>query len=212
MKIIILHGLFMNKVIMAPLARRLEQRGYSVDNISYPSTRADKNALFDDIDARVGEGPTVLLGHSLGGLVATEYLFERKVSVNRIPLVITLGTPHQGAQIAEDMKKVNIQRLLGSSVQFGLLPKHFEKAWPLPQKLVSIAGSLNIGARPLLDRVWRDEIEQSDGTVSINETRIPGMTEHIIVKQTHTAMVYSKDVVNLIDDMCQKYVTQQEPL
>ncbi|QBY04859.1 triacylglycerol lipase [Thalassotalea sp. HSM 43] len=210
MKIVILHGLFMNKIIMAPLANRLVQLGHIVENISYPSTKADKEKLFHSIDKRVGDGPTVLLGHSLGGLVATEYLFTRQVSVERVPLVITLGTPHQGAQIAEDMKKVNIQHLLGSSTQFGLLPKRFTKSWPVPQKLISIAGSIKIGARPLLDRVWRDGVEDSDGTVSIAETRIPGMTEHIVLNQTHTSLVYSKDVVSIIDERCKALVSDPD--
>ncbi|WP_371188195.1 esterase/lipase family protein [Thalassotalea maritima] len=202
MKIVILHGLFMNKLIMAPLALRLEQLGYNVVNISYPSTNADKSRLFEHIDEQVGEGPAVLLGHSLGGLVITDYLVHQDVSVERVPMVITLGTPHQGAQIAKDMKRVNIDNLLGSSTQFGLLPTDMSKTWPVPQKLISIAGKVKLGARPLLDRVWRDEIEESDGTVSINETQIPGMSEHIVVKHSHTSMVYSREVVNIIDKQC----------
>lgn len=199
MKLIILHGLFMNKVIMAPLAKRLEKLGWDVENISYPSTRADKQQLFDTIDQHVKQGPAILLGHSLGGLVITEYLFTQQVSVERVPLVITMGTPHQGAEITKDMEKLNLDALLGSSIQFGLLPKNFTKSWPLPQQLVSIAGNVKLGARPLLDRVWRNGVEDSDGTVSINETQMPGMSEHIIVKQTHASMVYSKEVVEIID-------------
>nr|WP_171022259.1 triacylglycerol lipase [Thalassotalea litorea] len=191
----------MNRLIMAPMALRLEKLGWEVDNLSYPSTSSDKAALFDVLAESVGEGPVVMVGHSLGGLVIKDFLEHRKVSEVKVPLVITLGTPHQGATIAEDLAKLNIQGMLGSSPQFGLLPSHYEPEWDLPNKLISIAGNVKIGARPLLDRVWRDSVEESDGTVSVEETRIEGMSEHILVQQTHTSMVYSKDVLRLVDKL-----------
>ncbi|KGJ89204.1 hypothetical protein ND16A_2097 [Thalassotalea sp. ND16A] len=189
----------MNKVIMKPLAKRLEVLGYDVENISYPSTKADKARLFNTIDQAVADGPALMLGHSLGGLVITDYLFSQQVSTDKVPMVITLGTPHQGAEITKDMAKLNLDGLLGSSPQFGLIPKRFKKSWPVAQKLISIAGNVKLGARPLLDRVWREEVAESDGTVSIFETQIPGMSEHIIVRQSHTSMVYSREVVKIID-------------
>lgn len=201
MKIVLLHGLFMNRLIMAPMALRLEKIGWEVDNLSYPSTSSDKQALFDTLQEAVGAGPVIMVGHSLGGLVIRDFLNHRDINAAQVPLVITLGTPHQGATIAEDLAKLKIQGMLGSSPQFGLLPSHYEPEWNLPNKLISIAGNLKIGARPLLDRVWRDEVVESDGTVSVEETCIEGMSEHIVVQQTHTSMVYSKDVIKLIDKL-----------
>ncbi|TRX54060.1 triacylglycerol lipase [Thalassomonas sp. M1454] len=204
MRIILLHGLFMHRLIMAPMAKRLQKLGWQVENLSYPSTSTDKRRLFNTFDKIIKDGPVLMIGHSLGGLVIKNYLITRQVPAEKVPLVITLGTPHQGAEIAKDMDKFNIQKLLGSSVQFGLLPENLKASWHLPQKLISIAGNVKLGARPLLDRVWRDGVEESDGTVSIAETKVDGMHEHIIVRQTHTSMVYSKSVVQLID----KYATQ----
>ena len=181
------------------MARRLTKLGHQVENLSYPSTKTDKRRFFNTLDEKVKDGPVIMVGHSLGGLVFKDYLKSRKLSVEQVPMVITLGTPHQGAQITKDMAKFNLHHILGSSLQFGLLPKSFEKTWTLPQKLISIAGDLKIGAKPLLDKVWRENIEESDGTVAISETKIPGMTEHIIVRQNHTGLVYSKEVVDIID-------------
>ena len=199
MKIILLHGLFMHRLIMTPMAKRLEKLGWQVENLSYPSTSTDKRKLFNSFDKIIEDGPALMIGHSLGGLVIKDYLKNHKISVAKVPLVITLGTPHQGAEIAKDLDKFNIQRMLGSSTQFGLLPNKFESSWQLPQQLISIAGNVKLGARPFLDRVWRDGVEESDGTVSIAETKIQGMSKHIIVRQTHTSMVYSKEVVRLIN-------------
>ena len=193
----------MHRLIMTPMAKRLQKLGWEVENLSYPSTSTDKRRLFNTFDKIISDGPVLMVGHSLGGLVIKNYLTARKVSADKVPLVITIGTPHQGAEIAKDMDKFNIQKLLGSSVQFGLLPDDFESSWHLPQKLISIAGNVKLGARPLLDRVWRDGVEESDGTVSIEETKVQGMHEHIVVRQTHTSMVYSKSVVQLIDKYAQ---------
>ena len=199
MKIILLHGLFMHRLIMSPLAKRLAKLGWQVENLSYPSTKADKEALFQIIDAAIGDDQAIMVGHSLGGLVIKDYLKSRQLPITKVPMVITLGTPHQGAKIVKDMEKVRLQGILGSAVQFGLIPTQFSERWQLPQQLISIAGNVKIGPRPVLDKVWRDDIEESDGTVSIEETRLSGMTDHIVLRQTHTSLVYSKEVVTLID-------------
>ncbi len=208
MKIMLLHGLFMHRLIMTPMAKRLQKLGWQVENLSYPSTRTDRRRLFKIFDQLIGDGPVLMVGHSLGGLVIKDYLKTHQVPLSKVPMVITLGTPHQGAKIAKDLEKLNIQKMLGSSLQFGLLPKDFESAWHLPQQLISIAGNIKLGARPLLDRVWREEVEESDGTVSIAETKIAGMSEHIIVRHTHTSMLYSRDVVKLINQFALKIQAQ----
>ncbi len=199
MKIILLHGLFMHSLIMSPLAKRLTKLGWQVENLSYPSTKTDKRHLFKKLDDVVEHGPALMVGHSLGGLVIKEYLLTHQVSVEKVPMVITLGTPHQGSRIVEELQKINLHTLLGTSIDFGLIPTEFEQEWPLPQKLISIAGKLKIGARPLLERVMRDDITESDGTVSVAETEIPGMSKHIVINHSHTSMVYAKQTVTLID-------------
>lgn len=199
MKIVLLHGLFMHGLIMAPLEKRLVKLGWQVENLSYPSTKTDKRHLFQKLDDIIASGPALLVGHSLGGLVIKEYLLTHQVPTSKVPMVITLGTPHQGTRIVDELKKVNLHTLLGTSLDFGLLPGEFEQKWPLPQKLISVAGNLNIGARPLLERVMRDDVTESDGTVSVEETQIAGMSEHIVVKQTHSSMVFAKQTAELID-------------
>ncbi|MCV5214889.1 hypothetical protein OFC53_26975, partial [Escherichia coli] len=64
------------------------------------------------------------------------------------------------------------------------------------QKLGSIAGTMPIGARPLL---IRNDNTMSDGTVTVEETRLDGMQEHIEVKQTHTSLIYNTFVPQQID-------------
>lgn len=207
MKIVLLHGLFMHSLIMLPLAKRLTKLGWQVENLSYPSTKTDKHELFKKLDDAIEQGPAIMVGHSLGGLVIKDYLRTYQVDVNRVPMVITLGTPHQGSRIVNEMRKLNLHTLLGTSVDFGLIPTEFEKEWPLPQRLISIAGDVKIGARPLMEKMLRDDVSQSDGTVSISETKITGMSEHIIIKQTHTSMVYAKKTVELIDTYATKMLS-----
>ena len=76
---------------------------------------------------------------------------------------------------------------LGNAVSHGL-EEHQDK-WKFSQKLGSIAGTIPIGVRPLL--MMRGK---SDGTVTLEETKIDGMSDHIEIKSSHTSLIYSSEV------------------
>ncbi|WP_371373843.1 alpha/beta fold hydrolase [Thalassotalea aquiviva] len=204
MKIVLLHGLFMNSLVMVPMARRLSQLGWQVQTISYNTVRPNKDSVFAKLDKAIGQGPTILVGHSLGGLVITHYLASRQFSTDTIPMVITLGTPHQGAKIVKDMAKFKLDPILGTSTQFGLIPQEFAKTWNYPQQLISIAGNVKIGARPIMDKFLREDIEESDGTVGVEETEIDGMSKHLVIKQSHMSMLFAKEVPKMIDEFARE--------
>ncbi len=44
-----------------------------------------------------------------------------------------------------------------------------------------------------------DNNELSDGTVTIEETKIEGMTDHLEIPQTHTSLIYSNFVPKQIE-------------
>lgn len=76
--------------------------------------------------------------------------------------------------------------MLGNSPKHGL--NMHEDVWDFPQKLGSIAGTIPLGARPFL---LMDTQTMSDGTVTVEETKISGMTDHVLTKNSHTSMIYS---------------------
>lgn len=188
--IIVLHGLYMSGFVMRPLCARLEGSGAKILNLTYNTLDPNREAIFSQIDAFIGDQPSALVCHSMGGLVARAYLEADSLASKHVTKVITLGTPHQGSHIAQKMKQKGFESFLKNSVEF-LLSTNGN--WPFKAKLYSIAGDLPIGLMPLIVKGSR-----SDGTVLLDETKLKGMAEHKVFHLSHTSMIYSRQVVDYI--------------
>ncbi|WP_282176296.1 esterase/lipase family protein [Vibrio nereis] len=195
MKIIILHGLYMHGMVMQPLSQKLKNLGYETQVITYNSVAINPHRLFSSIDHALSDhGRNILVGHSLGGLIIKQYLDSRKHSEECISHVVTLGSPMRGASIVTRIQDLGMGTILGNSPHFGL--QEHSSRWDYPQKLGSIAGTVPIGARALF---LMDKRKPSDGTVTVEETTIEGMTDHISTPSSHTSLIYSSFVPKQID-------------
>lgn len=195
MKIIILHGLYMHGLVMQPLSHRLRKLGYQTKTLTYNSVKIDEEKVYQTIDEALDPfSPNVLVGHSLGGLMIKQYLASRRPSTASISHVVAIGSPLQGASIAERIKELGFGAMLGNAPKHGL-DLHDDR-WRWPQKLGSIAGTLPLGARPLL---LMDNHTLSDGTVTVEETKIAGMTDHLMARSSHTGLIYSRFIAKQID-------------
>lgn len=193
MNIVILHGLYMNASVMKPLSERLTAMGHTTHLINYSTTHIKPEALFKEIDDALAESGNALVGHSLGGLMIQRYLKDRQLSVEQVSHVVTLGSPMQGASIVKGIEKIGMGSILGNSVDFGLEPK--DNVWDLPQSLGCIAGKIQVGFLPL----FYGFKDASDGTVTIDETRIEGMKDHVATSNTHLSLLYSDEVITHIE-------------
>ncbi|MCG9681171.1 alpha/beta fold hydrolase [Vibrio sp. Isolate23] len=195
MKIIILHGLYMHGLAMQPLSQKLRSYGYDTQTISYNSVAIDEHKVFRAIDQALSpQQSNVLVGHSLGGLIIKHYLSSRQPSKQKISHVVTVGSPFKGASIVSRIQDLGMGAILGNAAEFGL--QEHDDVWCFPQKLGSIAGTLAVGARALL---MMGNQTLSDGTVTVDETKIDGMTDHIEMRSAHTSMIYTAFVPKQID-------------
>ena len=105
--IILVHGWALNPGSLWLLRRRLLRDGWSpVCYLAYPSLRVDVELAarrLRDLLARLAadpthHGPVMLVGHCLGGLVVR--CCARRYPVPQVRRLVTLGTPHQGTQLA----------------------------------------------------------------------------------------------------------------
>jgi pimeloyl-ACP methyl ester carboxylesterase len=87
------------------LRRRLEAAGWTVATISLePIYTGIDNYVeplarrIDALLAETGASQLILVGHSMGGLVARAYL--RRFGIRRVAKLVTLGTPHSGSRLA----------------------------------------------------------------------------------------------------------------
>jgi pimeloyl-ACP methyl ester carboxylesterase len=175
---------------MALLGRRLAGCGFRPLLFGYPSLRADpiQNAerLHRWIEAL--NAPRLhLLAHSLGGLVVLE-LFERypEPPPGR---VLLLGAPVQGSAVARQVYRSALTRpLLGRSATDALLQG--APAWRGGRELGVIAGTRGPGLGTLLGGLARP----NDGTVALEETRLPGASAELDLAVGHSGLLLDRRV------------------
>ena len=103
--VLLVHGYACSRAAWWWLRRRLHAAGWTVATISLEPVYASIEAYVDPLARRIdavlaetGAERLILVGHSMGGLVARAYL--RRFGESRVAQLVTLGTPHQGSQIA----------------------------------------------------------------------------------------------------------------
>lgn len=206
-KIILVHGLFMNAYVMQFMQSQLEKKGYEVFVFSYRSIwremphNAERLLHFAN-SHNAGDAVCHFVGHSLGGLLI-------RLAYERDPAcfsgrIVTLGTPHQGSEVAHRIINNIHENALGGAYDVALdgdLP-----TWTGKVELGSIAGTKGIG----VGMVMKDLPTPHDGTVTVAETHVENETDHIEVALSHTALIYSRRVAEQIDSFlrCGRFAPQ----
>ncbi len=133
-----------------------------------------------------------LVGHSLGGVLALHTLaLHDKLPVGR---VVCLGSPLCGSRVAQTLAgQAWGRRILGNTLP-GCVIERSAREWATGVTSVRevgvIAGTSAVGFGRLIAKLD----EASDGTVTVAETRLPGIKDHLLLPVTHTAMVFSTAV------------------
>lgn len=129
------------------------------------------------------------VGHSLGGLVI--YRFLERFPQQPPGRAVFLGTPCIASRAAEQASQIRlVASLMGQPVAEELLQPQ-ERHWNQDDRpLGIIAGTNPIGVGQILAQFEED----SDGTVAVSETRLPGATEHIALPVSHLGLLMSARV------------------
>lgn len=107
-----IHGLGDNTSVWNPMANQLAtQFDFLRDDVSYNSGLA-VNTSASSVFIPSG---TVAVAHSLGGLLAREYL--RQGSTSQMKALITVGTPHRGAPAAVNVQNGRIALVIGGWIE-----------------------------------------------------------------------------------------------
>jgi pimeloyl-ACP methyl ester carboxylesterase len=182
----------MRGITLMPLARRLRQAGYTVETIDYAS-------VFRGIGPAVGklrermlaheQGAVHLVGHSLGALVA----LEATRGVRSLPKgrIVCIGPPLRGSGVARALTAFPGGRLLLGHSAEPLLAG--VDAWKSPRNVGVIAGRLPFGLGITLGPL----VAPHDGTVSVEETQLAGISDHCTVAASHTGLLFSSEVADL---------------
>lgn len=178
------------------LRRRIEkQHGFATRRFEYESVRrpiSHNAARLNEFVATI-ESPVVhLVGHSLGGLVILRMLEEYPQQPPG--RAVLLGTPVKGSEAARGVTNLPLGRIfLGRSQADGLLSGLRPPGAP-NREIGVIAGKLPVGLGRLISKVPLPH----DGTVAVEETLWPGVTDHVALSVSHTTMIFSRKVADQV--------------
>ncbi|KLJ00148.1 alpha/beta fold hydrolase [Luteimonas sp. FCS-9] len=187
-RVVLLHGIWMVGLTLRRFARRLEAEGYAPEIFGYPSITGGPDAAVEGLLAQLRRGgPAHLVGHSLGGLVALQALAQAPdVAVGR---VVCLGSPLCGSGAAAALSRLPMSRLyFGRSADILLAGC---ARWPPGVEVGMVAGRVPRGLGALFARFEGAH----DGTVAVDETRAPGLADHVVVEASHSGLLFSSAAV-----------------
>ena len=194
-RVLLVHGLWMTGLVMGLMQRRIEAHGFVVECYSYPTVRLtlQQNAeRLQSYCASLGADTLHLVGHSMGGLVVLHAL--PLMSMPCLGRVVVAGTPYAGSFSARRLERLpGGRRLLGVCIRQWL---DEPRAAALDRYEIGvIAGNGGVG----LGRFIAPDLPApNDGVVSVGETPVPGMRDHIVLDVSHTAMLASRAVARQI--------------
>lgn len=188
--VVFVHGLWMNGLETSWLRRRVRALGFTPGVFHYASLHAGVEQVVDDLSRRLARlpPPVHLVGHSLGGVMLLK-LFELRP--DQPPgRVVLMGSPAAGSRAAQAVSRWAIGPSVLGPLALAELAGARDRRWSQARELGVIAGSGRLG----LGRLVSDLPAPNDGTVAVEETRLEGMTDHVVLPVTHTGMLVSVQV------------------
>ncbi len=192
--VILLHALAKTYHSMHRIEKALNNEGYIVYNLDYPSRKypievlSEKfltkaiNKLCTDKKKKIN-----FVTHSLGGIVVRKYLQDHpQLNIGR---VVMIAPPNQGSEIVDCMKSnYFLGRLFTwffgpAAAQLSSQKKSYvntELEQIVKYELGIIAGDRCIN--PTVSFIIKN---LNDGRVSIKNTKIQGMSDHIVIHSPH---------------------------
>lgn len=200
--VVLLHGVGMSGWVMHRVAGALEDEGYRVLNISYPSrTLPIEQIAGEFLPAELEKAGVARAGklhfvtHSMGSLVARLYLQSTKPA--NLGRVVMLGPPNHGSVAADRaadsrfmrwVTGVNVDRLGTRELAIA------RKLGPADFEIGVIAGCTTIN--PIFLKALAGQ--PHDGAVTVESAKLEGMKDFIAMPHSHTVMLWRRPAIHQV--------------
>ena len=196
--IILLHGLARSSSSLEKMEDVLKKTGYSVVNVDYPSRHYAIETLSRQYVSQAvkqchsaGANKIHFVTHSMGGILVRYYLAHNQLSA--LGRVVMLSPPNKGSEIVDKL---------------GDFPGFYAFNGPAGQQLGTTEESLPNRLKPIDCPVGIITGNRSinlilsllipgddDGKVSIENAKLAGMTDFLVVPHTHPLIMRSDHVI-----------------
>ncbi len=199
--VVLLHGLARTSMSMNPMQRALDDEGFETVNIAYPSRDYTVEELADiaipkglsACRAKDDIGRIHFVAHSLGGILLRQYLSDKEIA--ELGRVVMLGPPNQGSTAVDELQGFpGFDWLNGpAGLQLG------KGEGSVPLKLGPAAFELGvIAGNRTIDPITSSVLENpDDGRVSVEDTKLEGMADFVVVEHSHAFMMRMRRPIEL---------------
>ncbi|HOV73781.1 MAG TPA: alpha/beta fold hydrolase [Candidatus Hydrogenedentes bacterium] len=201
---ILIHGLGRRKSSMHPIEDALKLQGFNVVNWDYLSTRQtiEESAqalhecylLNEKLNARVH-----FVTHSLGGIVVRSMI--KSHDTPKRGRIVMIAPPNQGSAVARMLlDDTPLKWLFGPAGQELMSKGRLDAICAIPRAdTLIIAGTKSFDWKNPTSWVSRGRLAlPNDGTVSVAETRLPGLDSPLEVYDSHTFITRNPCVVDTV--------------
>ena len=197
--VILLHGLARTRRSMRKLERTLVEQGYHVENVAYESTRHDVDTLAEiaiapALEACNADSKVHFVTHSLGGILVRQYLSVHRIE--NLGRVVMLGPPNKGSEVIDRLSEFpGFHFIYGDAgLELGTgeasVPNRLGRA-DFDLGIIAGTRSMNLILSNMIPGM-------NDGKVSVENTRLEGMHDHLEMDVTHTFMMRNDAVIDQV--------------
>lgn len=190
--VVLLHGLARTSASMQKAASAFEDSGYVVANVDYPSRSRPIEELAPlaveaGLEACSSAAVVHFVTHSLGGILVRYYLQENDIP--GLGRVLMFAPPNQGSEVVDSLRGVPGFKLINgpAGLQLGTDENGVPlKLGPVDYDVGIIAGTKTFN--PILSQYLENP---DDGKVSVENTKVDGMSDFIAVPHSHPFIMKS---------------------
>lgn len=204
MHLLLVHGMGRTPLSMGRLARDLRRAGHAVHQLGYVAALESMDRMAHRVRDRLevlgrDREPTVVIGHSLGGLL-TRMALNLDPPLSRRPShLVMLGPPNQSPQLARRLRRFWPYRLVNGDAGQRLADADFYQSLPPPPVPYTIIAG--VGGRR--DRWSLFHGQPNDGLVGLEETRCLPDDPVITVPARHTFLMNHREVRRVVREILQ---------